>query len=143
MWLVVKMLVPELGHIAAVTCGPPYNYHVGLPYLQFSKYQDKVVAGAVARALFSVLVALTGATAVTTATCIVVLAHLTWFTSFRSSFFIARLVLLLVGLAGLVCWIAWHVGAQCWIAVVYLQMWIGGYLRAPDSISASAKLARC
>ena len=101
------------------------------------------VAGAVARALFSVLVALTGATAVTTPTCIVVLAHLTWFTSFRSSFFIARLVLLLVGLAGLVCWIAWHVGAQCWIAVVYLQMWIGGYLRAPDSISASAKLARC
>ena len=100
------------------------------------------VAGAVARALFSVLVALTGATAVTTATCIVVLAHLAWFISFRSSFFIARLVLLLVGLAGLVCWIAWHVGAQCWIAVVYLQMWIGGYLRAPDSISASAKLAR-
>ena len=41
-WLVVKMLVPELGHITAVTCDPPYNYHVGLPYLQFSKFQDKV-----------------------------------------------------------------------------------------------------
>ena len=46
------------------------------------------VAGAVARALFSVLVALTGATAVTTATCIVVLAHLTLFILFRSSFLI-------------------------------------------------------
>ncbi len=41
-WLVVKMLVPELGHITAVTCGLPYNYHVGLPNLQFSKFQDKV-----------------------------------------------------------------------------------------------------
>ena len=38
----VYSMVPELGHITAVTCGPPYNYHVGLPYLQFSKFQDKV-----------------------------------------------------------------------------------------------------
>ena len=101
------------------------------------------MASAVTRARFSVLVALTGATIVTTATYIIVLAHLTLFISFRSLFCIARLVLLLVGLARLVCWIAWRVGAQCWITVVYLQMWIGGYLGAPNSIFASAKLARC
>ena len=49
--LVVKILAPELGHITAIPCGPPYGYHVGLPYLHLAKSKINLlyVAGAVAR----------------------------------------------------------------------------------------------
>ena len=36
-WLVIKMLALELGHISAIPCGPPSGYHVGLPYLHLAK----------------------------------------------------------------------------------------------------------
>ena len=87
-WFLRSALLPQF------QWGP---YCVGLPYCYFSKIQDKnrqntskyISSGRRSRA--DLLVGFAAISAITTATCIIVLAYLTWFISFPKVFSLSSL----------------------------------------------------